>query len=197
MGLVLAAAGLAAGCNVAGTTYPSNGGASSLPDAAELAAGSVAGRCITTIDADVLARQVLTLVNIERATLGMDPLTVDDRLTKAAGDFACTLAGDGFFDHINPLTGEGPGDRAAAVGYDFFAVGENLAAGQPTAAEAVEGWLDSPRHRENMLSPEWKETGISVRRGGPYNVYWVQLFGKPVIVGPRFSVQEGALTVTR
>ncbi|MFQ5491778.1 MAG: CAP domain-containing protein [Phycisphaerae bacterium] len=194
------AAGLA-GCNSAGGTVSSNGGASSLPrpadDSAVLGATSTQGRCLTTLDADVLARQVLTLVNIERASLGLDPLTVDGRLTKAAGDFACTLAADGFFDHIDPQTGEGPGDRAAAAGYDFFAVGENLAAGQPTAAEAVDGWLHSEGHRQNMLSPEWKETGISVRRGGPYNIYWVQLFGSPVTVSPRYTIDEGALTVSR
>ena len=182
----LLTAALLVGCNSAGVPAAGNGGAASPAgkDSGSIDAspGSPAAKCTTEADDEELARQLLTLVNIERARVGVTPLTMSERLTVAAEDYACTMAGEDFFDHIHPATGDGPGARAAAVGYEFFAVGENLAGGQPTAAEAFDGWMSSPSHRYNLLSPEWKETGIGIRRGGSLRVYWVQEFGKPVRV---------------
>jgi uncharacterized protein YkwD len=141
--------------------------------------------------------QVLSLINIERARIGVGPLTVSEELTHAAEDYACIMAAEDFFDHTDPLTGDGPGDRAADAGYAFFAVGENLAAGQRTAAEAVEAWMDSPEHRDTLLSPQWKETGIGVRGGGTYGTYWVQEFGRPASIGHQVVISPGGLTVIR
>ena len=199
---VLFLAALVAGCNSAGAPYASaNGGAANLPHDADAdvlgAAASPAARCVASPDLDGLVRQALTLVNIERARVGVAPLTLNQELTSAAEEYACVMAAEDFFDHVHPVTGEGPGDRAAAAGYEFFAVGENLAAGQATAAEAVEGWMNSSEHRDNLLSPEWKETGIGVRRGGTYGIYWVQEFGKPATLNQEPVLSDGALTVVR
>jgi len=180
----LATVALLAGCNSAGTTVD-NGGAAAIPPAGNsdlewVAAATASEECYTDAGDDELARQVLSLVNIERARVGAAPLTLDDELTQAAEDYACTMAGEDFFDHYHPDTGQGPGDRAAEANYDFFAVGENLAGGQTTAAEAVKDWMNSPGHRENMLSADWQDTGIGLRRGaGELRIYWVQLFGLP------------------
>jgi len=136
--------------------------------------------CIETSDEQELARQILTLVNIERAKVGVDPLTWNDSLGRAAQDYSCIMAFDDFFAHFDPNTGDGPAERVTDAGYEFFGVGENLAAGQTSAAEAVEDWMNSPGHRENLLSAEWRETGIGVHRGGSMRFYWVQEFGKPL-----------------
>ncbi|HUU82239.1 MAG TPA: CAP domain-containing protein [Phycisphaerae bacterium] len=197
----LLATALVVGCNSAGAPAADNGGAATLGqrDAGSAGAGgsSTAARCISQADDEELAGQILALVNIERARVGVTPLTVSEELTLAAEDYACTLIGDDFFDHVHPVTGEGPGARAADAGYEYFAVGENLAAGQPTAAEAFEGWMNSKSHRYNLLSPEWRETGIGVRRGGSLRVYWVQEFGKPVrsdslVLNPEAELLEPA-----
>ncbi len=188
-----------AGCNSAGSPY-AYGGSSLLPGdgtRVESASDEAAGKCITNASLDSRVQQVLSLINIERARVGVSPLTLNEDLTAAAEDFACTLAAEDFFAHIHPVTGEGPGDRASAAGYAFFAVGENLAAGQTTAADAVEGWMDSPEHRDNLLSPEWTETGIGVRGGGTYGIYWVQEFGRPASIGHDPVFVEGNLTVVR
>ena len=63
--------------------------------------------------------------------------------------------------------------------YAFYAIGENLAAGQQTPAEVMKVWMDSPAHRDIILDPNWTEVGIAVRVGGEYEIYWVQLFGRP------------------
>ncbi len=173
--------GLLTGCigQDAPPAESANGGLIATGSDQPQAVASSAARCIEGLDEDDLAQQVLTLINIERARVGVAPLSWDPTLAGIAEDFACTMAAQDFFDHVNPANGEGPAERAIEGGYEFFGIGENLAGGQTTAAAAVEGWLDSPGHRDNLLSPEWRETGIGVRRGGSLRIYWVQEFGKP------------------
>jgi len=56
---------------------------------------------------------------------------------------------------------------------------ENIAAGQQTAAEVVAGWLKSPGHCENILTPDLREigVGVSVSQSSKMGIYWVQNFG--------------------
>jgi uncharacterized protein YkwD len=137
------------------------------------------GKCFVPEDPEVLADQVLQLVNLERAAADLAPVSRSHKLERVATDYACRMVEDGFFDHTDPMTGEGPGDRAFAAEYEYRAVGENLAAGQHTAAEVMKVWMGSPAHRENILDPRWSEVGIGVRTGGEYSIYWVQEFGDP------------------
>lgn len=135
--------------------------------------------CITPEVADTYADQVLQLVNLERAERDLQPVVVDQRLTKLAADYACAMVEGKFFGHRDPNTDHGPGERAIAGKYTFFAVGENLAAGQETPADVMKVWMESPAHREIILDPIWKDVGIAVRTGGEHSVYWVQEFGDP------------------
>ncbi len=135
--------------------------------------------CETDVDTDVLEDQVLQLVNLERAAHGLAPVVLNAKLNGIAADYACLMIAESFFSHKDPITGRGPGERAIAGKYRFYAVGENLAAGQETAAEVMKLWMESPSHREIILDPKWKEIGLAVRRGGEYGTYWVQEFGDP------------------
>lgn len=133
----------------------------------------------TPSNADVLVARMLELVNNERTSRGLHPLTLNPILSQMADDYAKEMIACGFFSHLSP-TGEGPGQRAVSAGYVFLAVGENLAVGQTTPEQAMADWMKSTEgHRENILSPQWKEIGIAVRLGGEYGVYWVQEFGNP------------------
>lgn len=131
-------------------------------------------------DAEQLADQVLQLINLERAEADLGPVVLNPALTRVATDFACRMIDQNFFLHHDPDTGEGPGDRARAADYLFYAVGENLAAGQATAAEVMDVWMESPAHRQIILDRRWQEVGIAVRFGGEYSIYWVQEFGDPL-----------------
>ncbi len=137
--------------------------------------------CLTTDDADRLSDQVLQLINLERsaADLNLSPVTASPKLRAIAENYACRMIEEAFFDHTDPITGRGPGDRAVAGKYRFYAIGENLAAGPETAAEAVKAWMESPSHRAIILDPRWTQVGIGLRSGGDYGIYWVQLFGVP------------------
>lgn len=128
---------------------------------------------------EALVNEVLRLVNVERTSRGLNALTLNETLSGAAEDYCCEMIEGGFFSHDNPLNGEGPGERAIKAGYVFLAVGENLAAGQRTPEQAMDDWMASQGHRENILGIQWQEVGIGVRTGGEYGAYWVQLFGNP------------------
>lgn len=104
-------------------------------------------------------REILRRVNAFRSGHGLGPLRIDRRLSVAAQHHADDMASRDYFDHISPDGGT-HGERASRAGYRWRMVLENLAAGQPTPAEAVEGWKDSPGHRRAMLNPEIREMGI-------------------------------------
>jgi uncharacterized protein YkwD len=76
-------------------------------------------------------------------------------------------------------------DRVQRAGYSFAKVSENLAAGQATAAAAVQTWLDSPPHRRNLLDPDLRHVGIGYASRRPdaggrgYRHYWTAVFGRP------------------
>ncbi|MGB2984675.1 MAG: CAP domain-containing protein [Phycisphaerae bacterium] len=152
---------------------------SASPAAEEAARLPEAARCITPEEADRMADQALQLVNLERAERDLQPVVVHPSLTDIAKDYACRMVEEEFFGHRDPITGHGPAERAVAGKYTFYAIGENLAAGQETAAEVMKVWMESPPHRAIILDPGWKEVGIAVRAGGEHSVYWVQEFGDP------------------
>lgn len=140
-------------------------------------------------DADAAAAEVrvLELVNEVRATGGTcggqsfgatGPLEMNGALRCAARVHSLDMASRGFFDHVNP-EGEDPGIRIARAGYSYFTAGENIAAGQPSPEEAVAGWLDSPGHCVNILSPDFAEIGVGyvLAPGSVYPHYWTQTFG--------------------
>ena len=131
-----------------------------------------------------LSDRVLELVNEVRLAEGLEPLTTNDTLREVAESYACEMVDEGFFAHENPVTGMGPGERLTASGYIYYSMGENLAVGQVTPEEVVDAWMDSPRHRLNILADDWREVGIAVRNGGAYGWYWVQEFADPVDFGP-------------
>ncbi|HWW21003.1 MAG TPA: CAP domain-containing protein [Steroidobacteraceae bacterium] len=77
--------------------------------------------------------------------------------------------------------GSNPAQRVAAEGYGYRLIGENIASGPTTAAEAVAGWLASPEHCENLMDARFTDSGIgfSASTHGLPRIYWVQEFGTP------------------
>ncbi|MFI5941468.1 CAP domain-containing protein [Streptomyces uncialis] len=121
--------------------------------------------------------EVAALVNTERNANGCKDITTDARLNRAAEGHSRDMAERDYFDHTSP-DGRGVGDRVTAAGYEWSAVGENIAMGQPTAVAVVEAWLDSPGHRANILNCEYTQMGLGVDTsdGGPR---WTQVFAAP------------------
>ena len=117
---------------------------------------------------------IVELVNIERAKVGAAPLTevrlLDESAEIRAGEIPYYFAherldGSGFETSINRRW----------LGATL--VGENIAAGFHTAEEVMEGWMNSPGHRENILRPEYTRIGVAYSTAEtPYGTYWVQHF---------------------
>ncbi|KUN81436.1 CAP domain-containing protein [Streptomyces griseoruber] len=131
------------------------------------------------LTADGLARttaEVVELTNRERTRAGLRPLAVDPLLTAAAQAHCADMVARAFYAHTSP-EGSQPWDRAAAAGSTRRTIGENIACGQRSAAEVVEGWMNSPGHRANILKPAFTHIGVGYAGGGPSGTYWTQLFG--------------------
>lgn len=126
--------------------------------------------------------RVIELTNIERSQAGLPPLTYNPQLTTAAQKHSENMAFQDFFEHTG-LDGSQPKDRAINAGYGSPYVGENIGAGSTTPEQVVEGWMNSPGHRANILKPEYKEIGVGyyylANDTGRvnYNYYWTQVFG--------------------
>lgn len=134
-------------------------------------------------DGAALEEAIRRGVDEVRARHGLGALRPDEALARAARRHGRAMAEHRFFAHESPLPGLAtPADRVRAEGAQYQGVGENLAlrsAEIATAAAFVEGWMNSPGHRANILTPAWETTGVGVFSTEEGTVYATQLFGVP------------------
>jgi uncharacterized protein YkwD len=118
--------------------------------------------------------EAVRLTNVQRAQHGCTALRVDTRLRTAARLHSADMRDRNYFDHNSP-DGRSPWTRIKAAGYTTPGA-ENIAKGYPTAAAVIQGWMNSPGHRANILNCKLKAVGIGVAygSGGPW---WTQDFG--------------------
>jgi uncharacterized protein YkwD len=85
-----------------------------------------------------------------------------------------------FFSHTGS-DGLASGDRVTNAGYDWSAVGENIAAGQPSLDAVITAWLDSPGHCANIMRASYTEFGAASYTvdGSDFPIYWTQVFARP------------------
>lgn len=113
-----------------------------------------------------LESAVLVQLNQIRVAHGLVPLKLNTSLTAAAADHSSDMLARGYFSH-DSADGTPFSTRIvhyyAPYRYGFWAAGENLvwSTGTIDAARAVELWMQSPEHRENILLPRWREIGIA------------------------------------
>ncbi|WP_320772952.1 CAP domain-containing protein [Streptomyces sp. CRN 30] len=122
------------------------------------------------------AAEVVERTNRERSAAGLPPLVSDPFLTAAAQAHSADMVARDFYAHTSPDGGK-PWDRALAAGSARGTIGENIACGQRSPADVVEGWMNSPGHRANILKPAFTHIGIGLAGGGRAGTYWTQLFG--------------------
>jgi uncharacterized protein YkwD len=123
--------------------------------------------------------EMLTAVNAERRKAGVPSLTADSRLDHTAQRHAEDMLARNYFAHASP-EGETVRERAKEAGYDWRAIGENIAEGQTSVAEVMKTWMNSPGHRHNILDRDFKELGTGLalgKSGNGWRVKWVQAFG--------------------
>jgi uncharacterized protein YkwD len=111
-----------------------------------------------------LEKQMLDLVNAERAANGLQPLAPDPELTEVARRHSTDMFVRGYFAHDTP-EGLSPFDRMQDANVRFLTAGENLALA-PTVSIAHTGLMNSPGHRANILRPQFGRVGIGIMDGG-------------------------------
>jgi len=131
---------------------------------------------------------VIRLTNIRRRENGLAPLMLNAELVQAAAAKVQDMFNSQYFAHRSPQ-GLDAGAFAENNGYEYIMIGENLALGNfRSDAELVQGWMDSPGHRANILNSRYQEIGVAVARGTfEDRTTWlaVQIFGRPLADCPR------------
>lgn len=141
--------------------------------AAPAASCAGAGATPGTISPTAARITVLCLLNAQRVAAGLPPLRANRALRLAASRFARAMVVARFFDHISP-GGSTLRKRVARTAYlrhaPWWSLGENIAygsAGLGTPAAIVDAWMQSPPHRANILTREFRDIGIGIAAGMP------------------------------
>lgn len=128
--------------------------------------------------------------NLQRQKENLPALKENQELNRAALAKVKDMFAVQYFEHVSPA-GKGPGDLADDAGYEYIAIGENLALGNfKNDQELVEAWMNSPGHRANIMSGKYTEIGVAVIKGSfEGRQVWlaVQEFGKPKSACPQVS----------
>lgn len=127
---------------------------------------------------------IISQTNAQREKFGLPPLKESEILNLSAKMKLEDMFEKQYFSHDSP-TGETLEDLMKKVNYEYIVVGENLAMGNfESDKEVVEGWMQSPGHRENILNPRYQEIGVAAKEGifqGKKVWIAVQHFGKPLL----------------
>jgi uncharacterized protein YkwD len=121
-------------------------------------------------------------INNARTKNGLSALKFDARLSAAARGHAKDMADRNFFDHHSGRAGfDTPGDRIHQAGSFEQAWAENIAfeQGEPDSrivTTFVTGWINSPGHFKNIMTPSFTHTGVGVFKSNDGRVYGVQVF---------------------
>ncbi len=145
---------------------------------------------------DIRVEQLLTATNSKRAEAGLAPLTLDQRLSRAAALKAKDMFAKNYWAH-NSTDGKTPWEFVTTAGYRYRIAGENLAKNFSVSSAVVDAWMASPTHRDNIMRGDYKDIGLAVVNGvlaGEETTLVVQMFGagdsqlayqiKPTILTP-------------
>jgi uncharacterized protein YkwD len=135
-------------------------------------------RSMATADAELDAAAAASMISGYRRNNGLNVVTLDPQLMKAAQEQARAMASRNRFEH----DAGGPfAQRIKRSGYDAKVAVENIGAGYHTLAEAFSGWRDSPPHRANMLRSGVTKMGIAAIYApqSKYKVFWALILAAP------------------
>ena len=139
-------------------------------------------------------QQIVELTNQQREQNGLATQTVSPQLLATAREHSTAMASAQTLAHT--LNGSSMTNRIKGSGYQYFAIGENVAFNQPTPEQVVKSWMESPGHRANILNKTYTEIGVSIVNDADGNPYYTQDFGRPVSAGPtesaKFSITNHA-----
>lgn len=128
----------------------------------------------TVPPASNIAAAVIALTNAERAAAGLAPVAAQPQLMSAALVHSQDQATMRRMTHTGS-DGSSAGDRIERAGFQWRTWAENVAMGYPTAESVMDGWVNSPGHRANILNPTMVHIGVAVVTGGDGAPYWTMV----------------------
>lgn len=143
-----------------------------------LGLGLPAQACTVPSNADALQQEVLSHLNAQRKAHGLPAFRLAAKLDNAAQGHACDNAKRRSISH-DSSDGGTLKTRLRKAGYKYRAAAENTGRGFGSGARAVEWWMNSPKHRSNILLGKVREVGIGIAlSSAPDNkLHWVINFG--------------------
>ena len=119
-------------------------------------------------------RDFLNLINANRENNGLPKLEIDKELQNVARLKAKDIVDNNYFAHVSPIYGD-INAMLSDFKINYKTVGENIA-GNNNLVGAVEAWMNSESHRENLLSNNYNYTGVAVVESELYGKVFVQIF---------------------
>jgi uncharacterized protein YkwD len=152
------------------------------PDTATMGAAPLAANC------GLRNAEALLRINAARAAgrrcggrpmSAAPPLQWSEELYTAAFGHSSDMARRNYFEHRSP-EGKEVSDRVSAARYKWRSVGENLAGGDRSIAEAVQGWLESPDHCEALMDPRYVDVAVAcvAQPATEFGTYWTMVLGR-------------------
>jgi hypothetical protein len=143
---------------------------------------------------------LLSSTNVARAQNGVAALSLNNQLDAAAQAKANDMASRNYWSHNTP-EGNPPWVFVTNQGYSYQKLGENLATGFNDEQSTINGWMNSPPHKENLLDTAFTEVGFGYANnpnytsagGGPMTIV-VAFYGKPQVLSQQTSAPPVAST---
>jgi hypothetical protein len=123
---------------------------------------------------------LLSQVNKERQDRGLNALSLNSELDDAARRKAADMYSKNYWAHFAPDGSTSPWQFIRDAGYGYMFAGENLAKGFTDSSSVVTAWMNSPSHRDNILSDKYRDVGFAIVPGtlsGEETVLVVEMFG--------------------
>ncbi len=133
------------------------------------------GGNLQTAEVGQVVEEVVRLTNEQRRENGLPELQMDMQLNDVAQAKSVDMADNDYFSHNSPTYGS-PFDMLKQFNIQYTVAAENIAAGQQTAQEVVEKWMNSEGHRKNILNESVTHIGVGMENSGSMNPYWTQIF---------------------
>lgn len=140
--------------------------------------GPAAQACTVPANSSAMQQELLTHLNAERRAHGLPALRLSAKLDKAAQGHACDNARRMSISHVSSDGGTLK-NRLRRAGYAFRTAAENTGRGFASGARAVQWWMNSSKHRDNILLRKAKEVGIGIAVSpAPDNkLHWILVVG--------------------
>ncbi len=152
----------------------------------------------TLPDVPAVETQIIAMTNTFRAENKLGSVKANAALTAVARAYATYIAKNGKLSHT--ADGRQASERISSGGYDWCEIGENLASfldsrgftSLDLAKSSVEGWINSPGHRKNLVAEHVTEIGVGVAQaaGDKPKFIAVQLFARPKSLEYEFQISN-------